>query len=144
MLVVGYIRFPIFEFDCKWVWQVGGLRTNVGFLQRVVAHPSFAAAEVDTSFISKHEQELLGIRPLPPETCALAAALMHQALVAQARPSPTPPPVIQVDSYSSLAGVQHVSYVRMCLGGTEEGCSPSTDRLTTLDIATSELQDMNH
>lgn len=66
--------------------QVGGLHTNMGFLQRLVAHPSFAAADLDTTFISKHKQDLLGIQPLAPETCALAAALMHLSLVAQARP----------------------------------------------------------
>ena len=70
--------------------QVGGLRTNLGFLQRVLSHPSFAAADLDTTFISKHHEDLLIPRPLTPELYALAAALMHQSLVAQARPVACP------------------------------------------------------
>ena len=69
---------------------MGGLHTNLSFLQRMVAHPSFAAADLDTTFIKKHEEQLLGIQALAPETCALAAALMYQSLVAQVRHSPMP------------------------------------------------------
>ncbi|MBA1275864.1 acetyl/propionyl/methylcrotonyl-CoA carboxylase subunit alpha [Stutzerimonas azotifigens] len=39
--------------------RVGGVRTNLAFLRRVLAHPAFAAAELDTGFIARHEAELL-------------------------------------------------------------------------------------
>ncbi|MDR1076196.1 MAG: acetyl/propionyl/methylcrotonyl-CoA carboxylase subunit alpha [Xanthomonadaceae bacterium] len=38
---------------------VGGLRTNLAFLRRVLAHPAFAGAQVDTGLIARHGQELL-------------------------------------------------------------------------------------
>ncbi|WP_413043562.1 acetyl/propionyl/methylcrotonyl-CoA carboxylase subunit alpha [Pseudomonas sp. YJ42] len=38
---------------------VGGVRTNLAFLRRVVGHPAFAAAELDTGFIPRHEAELM-------------------------------------------------------------------------------------
>ncbi|WP_434154779.1 acetyl/propionyl/methylcrotonyl-CoA carboxylase subunit alpha [Pseudomonas sp. JZ134] len=44
--------------------QVGGLRTNLAFLKRVLAHPAFARAELDTDFIPRYRNELL---PAPAE-----------------------------------------------------------------------------
>lgn len=38
---------------------VGGVRTNLTFLRRVLAHPAFAAAELDTGFIPRHQAQLL-------------------------------------------------------------------------------------
>lgn len=38
---------------------VGGVRTNLAFLRRVIGHPAFAAAELDTGFIPRHEAELM-------------------------------------------------------------------------------------
>ena len=43
---------------------VGGVKTNLAFLRRVLAHPAFAAAELDTGFIPRHEAQLL---PPPSE-----------------------------------------------------------------------------
>lgn len=39
--------------------SVGGVRTNLAFLRRVIGHPAFAAAELDTGFIPRHEAELM-------------------------------------------------------------------------------------
>jgi 3-methylcrotonyl-CoA carboxylase alpha subunit len=47
---------------------VGGFRTNLGFLQRILAHPAFAAAELDTGFIPRYQDSLL------PEPVALPEA----------------------------------------------------------------------
>ena len=38
---------------------VGGFKTNLAFLQRILAHPAFAAAELDTGFIERHQAQLL-------------------------------------------------------------------------------------
>ncbi|MCQ4260081.1 acetyl/propionyl/methylcrotonyl-CoA carboxylase subunit alpha [Stutzerimonas stutzeri] len=38
---------------------VGGVRTNLAFLRRVIGHPAFASAELDTGFIPRHETELM-------------------------------------------------------------------------------------
>ncbi|MCI8212612.1 3-methylcrotonyl-CoA carboxylase [Pseudomonas sp. S25] len=38
---------------------VGGVKTNLPFLRRIIAHPAFAAAELDTDFIPRHQAQLL-------------------------------------------------------------------------------------
>ncbi|CDZ93966.1 acetyl/propionyl/methylcrotonyl-CoA carboxylase subunit alpha [Pseudomonas saudiphocaensis] len=38
--------------------HVGGVRTNLAFLRRVLGHPAFAAAELDTGFIPRYADEL--------------------------------------------------------------------------------------
>jgi pyruvate carboxylase len=37
-----------------------GLPTNIKFLKRVLLNREFETGEFDTSFIAKHEEELLG------------------------------------------------------------------------------------
>ncbi|MDA7086138.1 acetyl/propionyl/methylcrotonyl-CoA carboxylase subunit alpha [Pseudomonas sp. SA3-5] len=43
---------------------IGGVKTNLAFLRRVLAHPAFADAELDTGFIPRYEAQLL---PPPSE-----------------------------------------------------------------------------
>jgi len=52
--------------------EILGLRSNLGFLERLVRHPDFAAARIDTSFIDGHLAELVE-EALPPALVALAA-----------------------------------------------------------------------
>jgi 3-methylcrotonyl-CoA carboxylase alpha subunit len=52
--------------------EVAGLRSNIGFLERLVRHPGFAAGEVDTGFIDRHLHDLVE-EALPPALMALAA-----------------------------------------------------------------------
>ena len=73
--------------------QIGGLHTNLAFLRRVVAHPAFAAGEVDTSFITKHKADLLGALPPPAAIAVLAPALLHSWLTAQVTTVQSPPPL---------------------------------------------------
>ena len=40
------------------------MKTNLAFLRRILAHPAFAACELDTGFIPRHQQQLL---PAPSE-----------------------------------------------------------------------------
>ncbi|MEB0079547.1 acetyl/propionyl/methylcrotonyl-CoA carboxylase subunit alpha [Pseudomonas sp. CCI3.2] len=40
-------------------FAIGGLKTNVAFLRRIIAHPAFAAAELDTDFIPRYQAQLL-------------------------------------------------------------------------------------
>ena len=53
--------------------RISGVRTNLAFLSRILAHPAFAAAELDTDFIPRHEQDLF-VTPseLPSEFWQLA------------------------------------------------------------------------
>ena len=54
--------------------QLGGVHSNLAFLRRVLAHPAFAAAELDTGFIARHTDVLLPApAPLPDAFWALAA-----------------------------------------------------------------------
>ncbi|KAB0550566.1 acetyl/propionyl/methylcrotonyl-CoA carboxylase subunit alpha [Pseudomonas argentinensis] len=46
---------------------VGGFKTNLAFLQRILAHPAFAAAELDTGFIERHQAQLLPSRQELPD-----------------------------------------------------------------------------
>jgi len=40
-------------------FAIGGLRTNLAFLRRIIAHPAFAEAELDTGFIPRYQADLL-------------------------------------------------------------------------------------
>jgi 3-methylcrotonyl-CoA carboxylase alpha subunit len=51
---------------------VAGVTSNSGFLLRLASHPAFAAAELDTGFIARHEAELLATPAASDETIALA------------------------------------------------------------------------
>tara|TARA_Y100001951_G_scaffold55201_1_gene43804 strand:- start:540 stop:1520 length:981 start_codon:yes stop_codon:yes gene_type:complete len=44
--------------------SVAGVKTNLRFLEKILAHPAFAAQELDTGFIVKHTAQLL---PKPAE-----------------------------------------------------------------------------
>jgi 3-methylcrotonyl-CoA carboxylase alpha subunit len=57
---------------------VGGVRTNLAFLRRVLAHPAFANAELDTGFIPRHQAQLL---PPPSELSECFWPLAAQAFV---------------------------------------------------------------
>ena len=56
---------------------MAGLPTNHTFLQQLAAHPAFAAAELDTGFIPRHLNDLLGGQHLSIHDVALAALAHH-------------------------------------------------------------------
>ena len=65
---------------------VGGVRTNRGFLLRLLEHPAFAAAELDTDFIARHAAELLpAAAPLPDPFWTQAARQFIATQPAQQR-----------------------------------------------------------
>ncbi len=65
---------------------VGGVKTNLAFLSRVLAHPAFAKAELDTGFIPRHEAQLLPpVSELPAEFWQLAAEAFVQSEAPQQR-----------------------------------------------------------
>jgi 3-methylcrotonyl-CoA carboxylase alpha subunit len=60
--------------------EVGGLATNLDFLQAILRQPDFAAGKVDTGFIERHRAELLPeAQPLPVNALALAALAVLRA-----------------------------------------------------------------
>ena len=64
-------------------YRIVGLTTNLDFLQRLVAHPAFAAFDVDTRFISRFRDDLLPAAATPPAS-AIAALLLDSLLQQQA------------------------------------------------------------
>lgn len=63
-------------------FAVGGLKTNLGFLRRIIGHPAFAAAELDTGFIPRYQDQLL---PPPGELSDAFWQVAAQAFM-QTRP----------------------------------------------------------
>lgn len=57
-------------------FAVGGVRTNLAFLRRIIAHPAFADAELDTGFIPRYQADLL------PPSEALSEAFWQTAAIA--------------------------------------------------------------
>jgi 3-methylcrotonyl-CoA carboxylase alpha subunit len=88
-------------------FAIGGLRTNLAFLRRIIAHPAFADAELDTDFIPRYQQDLL---PPPAE---LADAFWP--LAAQAYLSTAPSRVRADDVHSPWSSVNGLR-----LGGHRE------------------------
>ena len=67
--------------------EIAGVATNVAFLARLAASPSFAQAELDTGFIERNRAELLPPRGPAPDGLLAAAALaelFHEERSAQA------------------------------------------------------------
>ncbi|WP_263262223.1 acetyl/propionyl/methylcrotonyl-CoA carboxylase subunit alpha [Pseudomonas sp. RIT-PI-S] len=68
---------------------VAGVKTNRHFLQRLLGHPHFAEARLDTGFIGRHEHELLQpAEPLGDEFWQQAARLYLHTTAAPTQPSP--------------------------------------------------------
>jgi len=68
-------------------FAVGGLKTNLGFLRRIIGHPAFAAAELDTGFIPRYQAELLPVAgALSDEFWQAAGSAFMQTLPAGGGP----------------------------------------------------------
>ncbi|WP_332769692.1 acetyl/propionyl/methylcrotonyl-CoA carboxylase subunit alpha [Pseudomonas koreensis] len=62
-------------------FAIGGLKTNINFLRRIIAHPAFAAAELDTGFIARYQEQLLPApQPLSDAFWNAAAQALAQSL----------------------------------------------------------------
>ena len=59
-------------------FEILGLRTNLAFLQTLLAHPAFVAGQIDTGFLDRHLAELTTATPIPVEV--MAAAAWHASL----------------------------------------------------------------
>jgi acetyl-CoA carboxylase biotin carboxylase subunit len=59
-------------------YQVGGIKTNLGFHRQALRHPAFIAGDYDTGFIDRHKAELVPPAPGPQvlNDAAVAAALV--------------------------------------------------------------------
>ena len=67
-------------------YVVTGIRTNLAFHQKLLAHPDFEAGRYDTGFLERHKDELLGYAEVAPDektrlavAVAIAAARLERA-----------------------------------------------------------------
>ena len=67
-------------------YQIAGVPTNLTFVNQLVGHPAFVAADLDINFIEKHSSTLFPAEPSPPSLTGVAVAalaiLLHSAEVA--------------------------------------------------------------
>jgi 3-methylcrotonyl-CoA carboxylase alpha subunit len=74
-------------------FAIGGLKTNINFLRRIVGHPAFAAAELDTGFIPRYQEQLLPEpSPLSDEFWQAAAQAFTQSQPVRTRADDTSSP----------------------------------------------------
>ena len=67
-------------------FAIGGLKTNLSFLRRIIAHPAFAAAELDTDFIPRYQEHLLPApQALPAAFWSAAGEAFRQSLTPAVR-----------------------------------------------------------
>jgi 3-methylcrotonyl-CoA carboxylase alpha subunit len=114
-------------------FAIGGLRTNLAFLRRIIAHPAFARAELDTGFIPRYQEDLL------PAAEALSDAFWQ--LAAQAYAGTAAESIRPDDAYSPwetlnglrLGGAGEVSLHLACGAQTRSivlpGASPQGFRI---------------
>jgi len=69
-------------------YQIVGLASNIAFLQRLIASPPFANADLDTGLIERHQDVLF---PAPPKASLQVLALAAAALLASERQTATDP-----------------------------------------------------
>ncbi|MBK6615360.1 acetyl/propionyl/methylcrotonyl-CoA carboxylase subunit alpha [Ottowia sp.] len=78
--------------------RIVGVQTNVQFLRRVLATPSFSGARLDTALIQREQGRLFGQDPLGLDM-AVAAAAAHIMLAERA--AETPDPFSRTDGFRS-------------------------------------------
>jgi len=66
-------------------YEVVGVTTNLGLLRAIAGHPAFAAAELDTGFITRHAADLLPAAAAGPEPDAADAAVWAAAALTVVR-----------------------------------------------------------
>ncbi len=74
--------------------MVAGPKTNLAFLRRLAAHPSFRAGDLTTGFIAQHTAELLPARRQPADDVYALAALgiyLRRAQISLATPEAVSP-----------------------------------------------------
>ena len=97
-------------------YEIAGPITNVEFLKRVCQSPAFVAADLETGFITKWNNELFKEIMITPETYAQAALGTYQSEAAASYDSLSPNAV----QAGFLTSIQHreFHFARNNLGGT--------------------------
>jgi 3-methylcrotonyl-CoA carboxylase alpha subunit len=92
---------------------VGGFKTNLPFLRRVLAHAAFAAAELDTSFIPRYHADLLPPpTELPQAFWQLAAAAFINSEPARQRTDDAHSPWTATSGWRAGLPAQRIVHLR--------------------------------
>ncbi|MBM3112156.1 acetyl/propionyl/methylcrotonyl-CoA carboxylase subunit alpha [Pseudomonas sp. P66] len=120
-------------------FAIGGLKTNIAFLRRILAHPAFADAELDTGFIPRYQEQLLPApQPLPAQFWQAAAEAYIQSQPLAPRPDDRFSPWAANSGFR--AGMPaHINLHLNCNGQTE-ALSLSHTAPSTLKLAGEHLQ----
>ena len=114
-------------------FAIGGVKTNIAFLRRILAHPAFAAAELDTGFIPRHQEALLpAAGELPVQFWEVAAQAWLQSEATRVREDDADSPWAAPTGLR--LGLPSQSSVHLHSGGqaqavTLQASAPSTLRL---------------
>ncbi len=83
-------------------FAIGGLKTNLAFLRRIIAHPAFADAQLDTGFIPRYQEQLLpAARELDEDFWQAAAQAYSQSQARRERQDDPHSPWAAVDGWRS-------------------------------------------
>ena len=129
-----------------------GVRTNLGFLTRLLNQPDFAAGSVDTHLVERHAEKLLS--PDNDARCRLLA-MAFLSVILRSAPQAKHPGADRFSPWRTLAGWRHGgerrSQVSLTIDGQEVsfGVSPTThdgfeleiDGIGAASIAGAELRD---
>ncbi|WP_285423906.1 acetyl/propionyl/methylcrotonyl-CoA carboxylase subunit alpha [Pseudomonas sp. efr-133-TYG-103a] len=97
-------------------FAIGGVRTNLAFLRRIIAHPAFAQAELDTDFIPRYQADLLPqAESLPDDFWNAAALAWQQSTVNRVREDDPHSPWSRVDGLR-LGAPSEVDVHLQCAG----------------------------
>ncbi|WP_300726284.1 acetyl/propionyl/methylcrotonyl-CoA carboxylase subunit alpha [Pseudomonas sp.] len=100
-------------------FAIGGLKTNLAFLRRIVGHPAFAAAELDTGFIPRHQEQLLpSAQPLPTQFWAAAAEAFRQSETPRVREDDRASPWATQDGFR--CGLPPSTLLVLCCEGEQQ------------------------
>ncbi|MGP3789638.1 acetyl/propionyl/methylcrotonyl-CoA carboxylase subunit alpha [Pseudomonas sp. B392_1p] len=92
---------------------VGGFKTNLPFLRRVLAHAAFAAAELDTGFIPRYHADLLPPpTELPQDFWQLAAAAFINSEPARQRTDDAHSPWTSTNGWRAGLPAQRIVHLR--------------------------------
>ena len=97
---------------------VGGVKTNLSFLRRILEHPAFVRAEVDTGFIPRHAAQLMPGSPALPEGFWQQAGAAFMASESQCHRADDPySPWAAITSWRAGTSARHVLRLT-CAGET--------------------------
>lgn len=106
-------------------FAIGGLKTNLAFLRRIIAHPAFAESQLDTGFIPRYQEQLLpAARELDQDFWQAAGQAYSQSLARRERQDDPHSPWAAVDGWRS--GLPAQVALHLCADGQDRAINLQT------------------